>query len=416
MSPETVERLVDDLFRRQWGQLVATLNRILGDLDFAEEVVQEALLKALRIWPYRGVPDNPRAWLITAARNRALDLLRHHSVHRRCEAEVGRVFEALSARKTGLPETDSVVDDQLQLLFLCCHPAIAPEAQVPLTLKLLGGFSNDEIARALLIRPATAAQRIVRAKRLLRSRGPDFELTTERIRERRRVVLKTLYLMFNEGYAASGGDRLVRADICREAIRLMTLLADHPESRAPEADALLSLMLLQGARFGQRCDSTGGLARLDDQDRSGWDPATIREGFERLERAARGPEETEYHIQAAIAAEHAAAADCEATNWTRIVALYDRLLDTTGSPLVALNRAVAVARLHGPATALPIVEGLLDAPELQTYYLLPATHGELLFELGRSEEAANSFAAALELPCSRPERQFLRSRLETARS
>ena len=412
--PESgVSGLVDHLFRRKAGQMVSTLTHILGPehLDLAEEVVQEALLRALQTWPSNGVPGNPGGWLLQVARNRAIDRVRRQA----------RLTEKLQIlrEQTAWPRVESpadvegpVRDDELQMLLMCCHPDLSREARVALTLKTVGGFSVDEIARAFLSKKATVAQRLTRAKKILKQGGVHFELPeAAELAQRLASGLEVLYLMFNEGYGAYQGDDLVRSDLCQEAIRLTSLLAHHPETSQPQVHALLSLMLLQASRLPARLDVKGALVLLPDQDRTRWDRSMMAAGFNHLERSCAGEQLTQYHIQAALAAVHAAAPTYEATNWDYVLALYDRLVDGYPSPVVALNRAVALSMVEGPAAGITTVRDIEDHPALQNYYLLPATLGDLFARLGRPDAACAYFERALELPCTAPEKRFLEKRL-----
>jgi RNA polymerase sigma-70 factor (ECF subfamily) len=416
-----VPALVDHLFRHQTGQMIATLVRVFGPrhIDLAEEVVQDALLKALQLWSYRGIPDNPSAWLIQVAKNRALDLLRREASLAAKSEELVRAFtnqEALanqrnqSALNSEMPT--EMLDDTLAMVFMACHPSLAREARVALTLKTVGGFGTSEIARAFLAKEPTIAQRLVRAKRLIRDEGILFELpSATEMSARLDSVLEVIYLMFNEGYAAHSGENLVRADLCDEAIRLCSLIALHPATNLPKSHALLSLMMFQAARLATRVADSGELSLLSEQDRNRWDRRLIAFGFRHLELSARGQEFTEYHLQAAIASCHAAAASYELTNWEQIVRLYDLLVELNPSPVIALNRAVAIAKHRGAEAGLREVEKIIAHPALQHYYLLPATLGELWQELGVKEKAADNFNQALRCPCSEPERRFLQKKL-----
>jgi RNA polymerase sigma-70 factor (ECF subfamily) len=356
--------IVEALFRREFGRVVSTLTRIFGPryLAMAEDVAQDALIKALQQWPHRGVPANPAAWLTQVAKNLALDSLRREAS---LAAKADEIARALSPAATG-PE---VIDDQLAMMFLCCHPEMPREGGIALTLKTVCGFGTGEIARAFLIQEATAAQRIVRAKKLIRERDLTFELPDHTLpRERLDSVLEALYLMFNEGYA-SGGDQLLRRDLCEEAIRLARLIAGHASTRAPECDALLALFLLQSAREPARVDERGDLFLLRDQDRSRWDHSRIAEGMHRLGRSAAGDRLTRYHLEAGIAAEHTAAADFASTNWASIAEQYEQLHELNPSPVVALNRAVALAQAEGPAVGLRELEKIEHHPALIHYHL-----------------------------------------------
>jgi RNA polymerase sigma-70 factor (ECF subfamily) len=397
---------VEALFRREFGRVVSTLTRIFGPrhLALAEDVAQEALIKALEQWPHRGVPANPAAWLIQVAKNLALDSLRREAS---LAAKADEIARALSPAATA-PE---VVDDQLAMMFLCCHPEIPHDGGIALTLKTVCGFGTGEIARAYLIQETAAAQRIVRAKRLIRERDLKFELPDHGLPpERLDAVLESLYLMFNEGYS-SGGDQLLRRDLCEEATRLARLTADHEATRAPECDALLALFLLQSAREPARVDERGDLFVLRDQDRSRWDQGRVAEGILRLGRSASGDRLTRYHLEASIAAEHAAAPDFYSTNWARIAEEYRQLYVLIPSPVVALNRAVALAQAQGAAAGLRELEKIERHPALARYHLLPAAMGTLWREMGDAGRAARYFEQALACECSAPERRHLEKQL-----
>ncbi len=411
--------MVDHLFRRQAGRMVAVLTRSLGaaHLDLAEEVVQEALVQALRRWPFMGVPDNPAGWLYRVARNLALDRLRRDARFRERLAEIRR----------HLPEADEpggepalageMTHDQLRLIFLCCHPEIPRDGRVALTLKAVCGFGVREIARAFLVRETTVAQRLVRAQRRIRERGLPLEVPgPEEITGRLDSVLEVLYLVFNEGYAAHAGDDLVREGLCRDALAWCEHLAAAPSTRGPAVHALAALLCFQASRLPARVDAGGNLVLLEDQDRGLWDRPLIARGFRHLERASAGETLDAYHVQAAIAAHHAGAPAHGDTDWPAILALYDRLLEMNPSPVVALNRAVALAQVEGPAAGLEALEAAAGHPALAGYALLPATRGELHRRLGEHAAAAACYREALGRPCSEPERRFLMRRLDAALS
>jgi RNA polymerase sigma-70 factor (ECF subfamily) len=398
--------LVDHLFRHSAGRMVAILARRLGAdrLDLAQEVVQEALLRALATWPYRGVPDNPRGWLFQVARYRALDLLRREDVLRAKLEAFGAEWPAAAAAA----EPHGVDDDELAMILMCCHPTLPRAARVALTLKTVGGFGVDEIAAALLTRPASVAQRLVRAKRRLRDERVDLTLPpADALPLRLESVLDVLYLLFNEGYTAHGGDNLVRAELCGEAIRLARIVAAHPPTDRPPVHALLALMLLQASRLPVRADAAGDLLRLAEQNRSRWDQGAIAEGLHHLERAAAGDTITVYHVEAAIAACHAVAPDEASTDWPYVLQLYDQLHELKPSPVVALNRAIALAMVEGPAAGLRALEPLSRHRALARYHLLPAAQAALWRRAGAPGTAARYYRAALALPCSGPERRFL---------
>lgn len=403
--------MVDHLFRSRAGQMVAYLTRIFGPahLDLAEEVVQDALVKALQQWPFSGIPNNPGGWLFRVARNGALDVLRRHASFQ--EKAAALASELASAAPNAADET-TLSDDELRMMFMCCHPAIPQDARVALSLKTVGGFSVAEIARAFLTADATIAQRLVRAKRQIRDLGIQLELpSTDGFADRLDSVLEVIYLLFNEGYGARSGVELIRVDICGEALRLGRLVADSPATTAPAAHALVALMAFQAARLPARVDAAGELVLLEDQDRSLWDARLIALGFRHFDQSSEGPRKSTYHVQAAIAAVHAGATGAADTAWDRILCLYDELLAMTHSPVVALNRAVALSRVHGAATALAAIAPLESAPALAEYYLLPSVKARLLADIGDHAGAAASYRQALSQPCTEPERRFLIRRL-----
>jgi len=401
---------VDHLFRHQSGRLVSTLTRIFGPrrLDLAEEVVQDALLKALEIWPFEGIPANPSAWLIQVAKNRAVDVIRREVSLAGKLPDLARAFPDHSMQDSR-PEFD---DDQLSMIFLCCHPSLGRDLRVALTLKTVAGFSVREIARAFLAEESAIAQRLVRGKRQIREQGIEFEMpAAEDLRTRLDSVLEVLYLLFNEGHAAHEGEALLRADLCEEAIRLAGLLCLHPASDLPKTRALLALLLLHASRLPARVNAEGDLFLLRDQDRSLWDRELIDEGLRQLDRSAEGDELTSYHLQAGIAAQHALAACYDATDWEEITEQYDQLYQMDPSPVIALNRAIALSRWKGPQAGLAALAQIEHHPALSHYHLLPATLGELSSELGRQDRAAEYYRSALNCVCTEPERRLLLDRL-----
>jgi RNA polymerase sigma-70 factor (ECF subfamily) len=410
VTPDT-QAAVADAFHDEWGRVVATLIRTTGDWDLAEECTQDAFAEALRRWPDQGVPRRPGAWLTTVARNRALDRLRRTTTEA-IKLEEARVLTTPTDPND--PDDDGgrgIPDDRLRLLFTCCHPALSLEARVALTLRTLGGLTTAEIARAFLVPEPTMAKRLVRAKHKIANaaipyRVPPAHLLPGRVDG----VLAVLYLLFNEGYSASPGEEPLRQSLCEDAIRLSRALVQLMPDE-PEAVGLLALLLLQHARRGARVDSGGELVTLEDQDRARWERAEIDEAIGLLEEALGNGGAGPYQLQAAIAACHAAAIDAAATDWVEISLLYDRLAAVMPSPVVALNRVVAVAMADGPAAGLALLEVLADAPLLQRYYLLPATRADLLRRLGRNAEAAASYRRALEQGGSDAERRFLARRL-----
>jgi RNA polymerase sigma-70 factor, ECF subfamily len=400
--------------------VLATLARQLGDLDAAEDAVQEAFVEAMRTWPRRGVPENPGAWITTTARNRALDRVRRESRREAKEKEARATGP--DSEPSGPPDPPDPpsgdgqepepADDQLRLIFTCCHPALAPAAQVALTLRLVCGLQTAEIARAFLQPEATVAQRLVRAKAKIRTAAIPFRVPPAHLLpERLLPVLACIYLVFSEGYAATTGDALVRRELCDEAIRLgrlvVQLMPDEPEARG-----LLALMLMQDSRRDARVSVEGDLVLLEDQDRSNWDHDRIAEGTAQLERALLRRRAGPYQLQAAIAGLHATASSWGNTDWPQIAALYAELARMAPSPVVELNRAVAVAFTDGPAVALGVVDAVADDPRLSRTHLLPATRADLLRRLGRWDEAADAYRVALAMARTDPERAFLRRRLD----
>lgn len=415
-SGRSVRGWVDHLFRREAGRMVAALTRSLGParLDLAEEVVQEALVRALKRWPFHGVPDEPGAWLYRVAHNLALDRLRRDTTFQGKEAEIRRFLPA-SAEPEETRFEGEITDDQLRLIFLCCHPELPRDARVALTLKTVCAFSVPEIARAFLTRESTIAQRLVRARRRIRELRIPFEVPAPpELLGRLEAVLEVLYLTFNEGYGAHEGDQLVRADLCAEALRLASRLAELPATDRPVVHALAALLGFQASRLPARVDGDGDLLLLHEQDRSLWDRRRIAHAFAHFERAAGGDEVSEYHLQAAIAAHHASAPGVDETDWTAVLGLYDELYALNPSPIVALNRAVALARVRGPRAGLEALAAIDEHPSVEGYYLLPATRGELLLQVGEPEAAAKSYRQALERPCSEPERRFLAKKLASS--
>jgi RNA polymerase sigma-70 factor (ECF subfamily) len=405
-----VEAAVGRAFREEWGQIVATLIRLTGDWDLAEECAQDAFTQALQRWPRDGVPRRPGAWLTTTARNRAIDRLRREAVG------AAKLREAAMLSVPAVPGEDAaavsgVADDRLRLMFTCCHPALAFDARVALTLRTLAGLTTAEIARAFLVSEEAMTKRLVRAKRKIRNAAIPFRVPPAHLMaERTASVLGVLYLLFNEGYAASAGADLVRQNLTAEAIRLARLLVERLPGD-PEAGGLLALMLLHDARRATRINAAGELVPLEDQDRRRWDASQIAEGTRLLEAALRRGRAGPYQLQAAIAACHSTAPTAADTDWAQVAALYGQLERLVPSAVVRLNRAVAVGMRDGPAAGLALVEQLEEAGELAGYYLLPATRADLLRRLGRMDEAAVAYREALELASTDPERRYLTRRL-----
>ncbi|MFD0405105.1 RNA polymerase sigma factor [Kitasatospora sp. NPDC127116] len=400
----TTAAAVETAFRIESARIIAGVARIVRDVGIAEELAQDALVAALEQWPQEGVPDNPGAWLTATARHRAIDLVRRREVYARKLAEVGRTAQDTPPPEPAGPE--DIDDDLLRLIFTACHPALSAESRIALTLRLLGGLATPEIARAFLVPESTVAQRIVRAKRTLAKAGVPFEVPYGEDRAQRlSSVLEVIYLIFNEGYSATAGDDLIRPQLCEDALRLARVLAALIPAE-PEAHGLAALLEFQASRTATRTGPDGRPLLLAEQNRARWDGLLIRRGFDALRRAGTGP----YSVQAAIAACHAKARRYEDTDWATIAALYERLLALSPSPVVALNRAVAVSMARGPAAALELVDELAAEPALRGYHLLPSVRGDLLARLGRVAEARAEFERAAGLTRNERERQLLLER------
>jgi RNA polymerase sigma factor (sigma-70 family) len=416
-STGDVSRLLEHLFRHEAGKMVAVLTRIFGIEHFAlaEDVVQEALARALQTWPFYGVPKNPAAWIMRASRNLALDVVRRQKNFRDKEPDIIRVMEReMAAPGEAVFSEEEIADDRLRMMFVCCHPQIPAEAQAALALKTLGGFGVTEIARAFLTTDAAIAKRLTRAKQKIVGAKIPFEIPSgQELSQRLDGVLQSLYLLFNEGYKASAGDKLVRGDICEEAIRLADLLAKNPAGNQPKTHALLALMLLNAARLPARVDDEGNLLRLREQDRAKWNRAMIARGMFHLAQSAAGGEISEYHLQAGIAACHCAAKDYASTDWPQILSLYDRLVELDDSPIVALNRAVALAEARGPQAGIEAVNAIPNLKSLESYYLFHAVLGDFEWQLNRLPVAAAHFQRALQLAEIKSEKKFLEKRLQT---
>jgi len=414
MTATDIHRTIDAVWRIEAPRLIAGLARIVRDVGTAEDLAQEALVTALEQWPTTGVPRNPGAWLMTTAKHRAIDQMRRHALHRRKEDELTREIEDQLEQSAGDPDAmldDPVGDDLLSLIFTACHPVLSTEARVALTLRLLGGLTTTEIARAFLVPEPTVAQRIVRAKRTLSEAQVPFEVPRgEELGVRLASVLEVVYLIFNEGYAATSGGDWMRPQLCEEAMRLGRVLAGLAPAE-PEVHGLVALMEIQASRTAARQGPNGEPILLNDQNRARWDQLLIRRGLAALQRAeALGGAERPYTLQAAIAACHARARSAEETDWARIAAIYDTLSRCMPSPVVALNRAVAHAQAFGPEVGLSQVDALRDEPLLRQYHLLPSVRGELLGRLGRHDEAREEFERAAALARNERERELLLQR------
>jgi RNA polymerase sigma factor (sigma-70 family) len=413
-----VPQVVEHLFRHEAGRLIAALTGIFGiqNLNLAEDVVQEALVRALQLWPYYGIPDNPSAWLMRTAKNLALDVLRREKCFRDKEPQIAASMEQLAegpALGEDVQFENEIKDDRLRLMFACCDPLIPQEAQVALALKTLCGFGTVEIGKAFLTNEAAIAKRLTRAKQRIRDAGVSFEIPTgKELTRRLDSVAQTLYLLFNEGYKASTGEKLLKEELCAEAVRLTSFLVEHPAGNKPKIHALLALMLLNAARLPARVDATGNLLRLEEQDRSVWDQSLIARGLLHLAKSAAGDELSKYHLEAGIAVCHCTAKEYRLTDWPQILSLYDRLIALDHSAIVALNRAVAVANVHGPQAGLVAVELVRKQSELDSYYLLYAVLGDFEARRGNYGAAGNYFRRSIELTEIKSEQSFLANRIQ----
>lgn len=414
-----VPRLTEHLFRHEAGRLVSVLTGIYGidRLQLAEDAVQEALVRALQTWPFYGIPENPAAWLMQTAKHFALDVLRREKSFRDKEPAIVAASASPSTSTTPGDEAtrfdDEMQDDRLRLMFACCHPLIPPEAQTALALKTLCGFSPAEIASAFLITEAAITKRLTRARQKIRELAIPFEIPSgEELSTRLDGVLQILYLLFNEGYKASAGKSLVRSELCEEAIQLATLLASHPATARPRVHALAALMLLNASRLPARVDAEENILRLQDQNRALWDQSMIAHGLVHLAHAASGDDLSEYHLQAGIAACHATAAEDASTDWPRILAHYDEWVKLNNSPVIILNRAVALAKVRGPQAGIAAVEAIRHQPSMRSYYLVYAVLGELEAQLHHYQAAAAHFQKALYLAEVKSEQAFLSGKLQ----
>ncbi len=415
-NPSKPAQLVEHFFRHETGRLHGALIRLLGvhNLTLAEDIAQEAMLRALHKWSMGGVPANPSAWITQVAMNLARDSLRHKRMSSGKEdAIITHIEQMAPTPAVAVEGAQEIRDDALRLIFICCHPSVAPDAQVVLALKVLCGFSTGEIARAFLTSDAAIEKQLTRTKQRIQDAGLAYDIPEgEDLAPRLDGVLSALYLLFNEGYKASAGDRLLREDLCQEAVRLTSLLVTHPAGRTARSHALLALMYLSAARFPSRVDEQGDILRLEDQDRSKWDQSLIARGLYELTEAAQGDELSEYHLQAGIAAIHCTAPDAESTDWQRIVLHYDELYRRKPSPIVALNRAVAVSYFQGPQAALDAIAAIPNRDRLESHYLLHAVLGELHWRTNNHRAAAGNFRRALHLAQVGPEQQYLTRMLE----
>lgn len=414
LSSTEIPQVTEKLFRHEAGKLVSMLTSIFGiaRLQLAEDVVQDAMIRALQMWPYTGVPDNPSAWLMQTAKNRALDVIRREKFFHDKQPEIITSLEQWLPQEETPKFEDEIKDDRLRLIFACCHPLLPQDAQTALALKTLCGFSPGEIASAFLSTEAAVAKRLTRARQKIAELGIPFEIPAGlELTERLDGVMRVIYFLFNEGYSASTGDSVVREELCSEAIRLASLLVVHPVGNRPKLHALLALMFMNAARLPAREDRQGNILRLKDQDRSLWDRCMIGHGLLHLAHAAQGEELSEFHLQAGIAACHCVAESDEATDWKKILGYYDQWIGITDSPVVTLNRAVALARVKGAEAGMSALERVLEQGELASYYLLHAVMGDLEERLDHPKAAEVHFEKALQLTEVKSEQVFLAKRL-----
>lgn len=414
-------KLIDHLFRREAGKITSVLTRIfgVGNIELAEDVVQDVLIKALQQWPYIGVPENPSAWLYRAAKNRAIDILRKEKLKEKYAAEISTLFKSewtLSNKVTEFFSENEIKDGQLRMMFACCHPGLPGEAQVALALKHLCGFSTREIARAFLTNEETITKRLSRAKNKLKEGTVKFEIPAgDDLKLRLENVISTLYLLFNEGYNSGHTDVLIRDDLIEEAIRLTSLLINHPITSKPEVYALLSLMLFHCARSPARIDDRGNILLLKEQDRKLWNKKLIAKAEEHLELSASGNNLTEYHLEAGIASLYTTSENFESTNWEKILYLYDLLYKRNPSPIIGLNRAIVIAQVKGVEEAIKEIKLLPGSEMLQEYYLYHSALGELYLQDSQTETAGKHFRTALSLTTSEAERKLLKKKIETTK-
>lgn len=419
MPESNVNKIVDNLFRHDAGKLVSVLTRIFGteNLDLAEDVVQDSLVEALNHWTYKGIPDNPSGWLFMVAKNKALNIINHEKHRRKYASDVAHFLESQWTAQPALDHIFSeqqILDDQLRMMFTCCHPAISPDSQVALTLRTLCGFSMAEIAKAFLTTEENINKRLVRARQKIREDKIAFVVPEgKELESRLDAVLETIYLLFNEGYSASTGNDLIRFELCEEAIRLAGIIAAHEGiQNKSNVYAVLALMYLNASRFRSRTDTTGAILTMAEQDRTQWDPLLMQQGFYYLERSTIQRTVSIYHILAAISAQHCAAPDFASTDWKSILALYDKLIEIDDSPIVLLNRAIVLAKVNGASSGLEALEKIKDSAALVSYHLFYSTQGELYLQLNDPARASVSFEKAIQLSPLQAEKDLLKRKLE----